>query len=253
MDNEEEWIEHPITAQNYLSLDTIGQCNIRKDWSFLPIIRFWTMGYNQTTLSRWFDMIPPDIGFLLKRILAQVEDEMVSRIMHLKVLEGLCSRSAKVWDDVGLIAEPPEQSVWDGDETCPHLTIRYDPVTQERTNIHVNRKLSNLVGLHIEEFLSRFAAYDFGIPMPPEDFLYIMIDDMLNIPVSKKEIYHRLLATNGNHQGMLVVVTIIKTFNAAGEITQVKCTEWNWPHRYSTVTLLPLGAAGVQSHNRRGV
>ena len=165
-------------------------------------------------------MIPADIGLLLKKILAKVEDEMVSRIMHLKVLAGLCARSATDcdWDDAGLTTE---QSLWDGDETCPHMTVRYDPVTQQRTNIHVNRELSNLVGLHIEELLSRLAAYDFGIPMPLEDFLYIMIDDILSIPVNKKEIYHRLLENNRNHQGTLVVVTI-KTFSAAGEITQVK-------------------------------
>ena len=164
-------------------------------------------------------MIPADIGFLLQRILAKVEDEMVNRIMHLKVLEGLCTRSSTELDDVGLISE---QSLWDGDETCPHMAIRYDPATQQRTNVHVNKKLANLVGLHIEEFLSRFAAYDFGIPMPLEDFLYIMIDDVLHAPVNKKETYHRLLASNCTHQGVLVVATSIKTFNSTGETTQVR-------------------------------
>jgi hypothetical protein len=212
-------IERPMAAQTKVRLDAFEKCDIRKDWSFLPIRRFWTIGYNQTALSRWFDMIPADIGFLLKRLVARVEDEMLSRIMHLKVIESLRTRASTDLDDARLITE---RGFWDCDETCPHIAIRYDSVTQQRTDIHVNKKLANLVGFHIEEYLSRLAAYDMGIPVPLEDFLYIVIDEILTIPVNKKEMYLRLLSSKCSQQGVLVVITNMKTFNAAGEITQVR-------------------------------
>jgi hypothetical protein len=216
---EDESIERPMPAKTKMRLETFAKCEIRKDWSFLPIRRFWTIGYNQTALSQWFDMIPADIGFLLRRLAARVEDEMLSRIMHLKAIEGLRTRAATDLDDAGLISW---QDFWDCDETCPHIAIRYDPVTQQRTNIYANKKLASLVGYHIEEYLSRFAAYDMEIPVPLEDFLYVVIDEILSIPVIKKEMYLRLVSSKCNQKGVLVVITNKKTFNAAGEIIQVQ-------------------------------
>jgi hypothetical protein len=246
----EESIERPMAVKTKVRLDTFAKCDIRKDWSYLPIRRFWTIGYNQTALSRWFEMIPADIGFLLQRLIARVEDEMLSRIMHLKFIEGLRTRASTDLDDAGLITE---QGFWDGDETCPHFAIRYDPVTQQRTNIYANKKLASLVGFHIEEYLSRLAAYDMEIPVPLEDFLYIVIDEILSIPVNKKELYLRLLSRKCSQQGILVVITNMKTFNSAGEITQVNCGLVLPILCLSILTVIPSGAADIQSHNSRRV
>jgi hypothetical protein len=223
MNEDVERIERPIPTQTNVRLEILSNCTIQRAWSFLPIRRFWTAGYNQIALSRWFDMIPADISILLQRILARVEEEMLSRIMHLKVLDGLRTQASKDRDDVMLVSE---QSIWDGDETCPHMAIQFDPVTQQSTNIYANHKLTDLLGLHIEEFLSRSAAQDLGIPVPPEDFLYFIIDDILNIPINKKETYHRVLSSSCSKQGTLAVMTMIKTFNAVGEITQVPTVPW---------------------------
>jgi hypothetical protein len=256
-EEDDKWIERPLETPSSLSLGNIRQREIRKAWSFLPIFRYWTMGYNQTALSRCFDLIPADIGFLLQKILEKVEEDMTNRIMHLKEVTRMCKQSSTEMnsDEVYHISE---QSLWDGDETCPHMTIRYDPVSQHRKNVQVNKKMANIVGVHIEEYLARYAAYDIGIPMPFEDFICIMMDDVLSIPVNKKEIYHRLIATSGCNQAALVVSTVVKTFNAAGEITQAARLKTFAADSIRTKPDIPAvfgmtGATNVQGGQPRGV
>jgi hypothetical protein len=208
--NEEVWIERPLATLSSLKLNANRDFSTGSNWAYLPIFRFWTYGYRPSQLAAWFDSIPLDIASILQQILAIMQTDMISRVMHLKAM-GLYEPEQLVEHD--------DFCHWEDEDNGARTRIIYDPCTQQRRSFSVNRLLAQLFCMHPEELLARFANRELDLSVPATDFLYTLLDDVLHPTVARRDRYYRV--SNKTHQGTLIATTIIKTFNSFGETVEV--------------------------------
>ena len=98
-----------------------------------------------------------------------------------------------------------------------------DCATQERRPGARNGRHADLLGAHPEEALARFAARDIHLSFSAADFLAFVAHGLGLATRTHGERYMRLtLGFGEGRRGMLVHNYTIKTFNAVGQITQVK-------------------------------
>jgi hypothetical protein len=212
-------IERPLSTNQLMQFES--EINIqdfdklRADWSHLPMLRLWSHGFNKVDLLSWFSSFPPELVSILERSLSIVHHALVSRISHLETF--MCKLSTK--------AEPDAvdmEMLWCERAPLAALRVCYDPVTQARTGISINKVHAHLIQMHPEEYLARVAQHDMSFPMPAVDFLCMVLDDMLHISDDKMERYTRYSKNvNGERRAILMFTSKVRRYNSIGQVVAV--------------------------------
>jgi len=189
---------------------------VKNDWSYIPMIRLWSHGYNKSVLLTWFRSFPPELVSILRMTLGIVHHAIVARTSHLETFRGMLK-------DLSYKAEPCSEkmeTLWC--EQAPHagLRIRYDPSTQARISVSVNMMHADLLQMHPEEYMARVANHDMSLPMPAADFLCLALDDILQFSVDRLHWYVRY-RLNGQRKVKLVFISKIRRYNSIGQVFEV--------------------------------
>jgi hypothetical protein len=224
-EHENSVIERPLTTHRHLLFGS-GICDpafdqMKNDWSYLPMLRLWNHGYNKSVLLKWFSSFPPELISMMKWALGIVHHTLVARISHLENIRKMCKHFS-------YRAEPDSSEemsmLWHEETSEAIMRVYYDPVTQARTSVSVNRRHEHLVQTHREEYLARIANHDMSLPVPAMDFLCIVLDDMLlQTSVDKWDRYLRYSKiVNGERKVMLIFTSKIRRYNSIGQVVEVR-------------------------------
>jgi hypothetical protein len=205
----------------YLQMEAI---NFHREFLF-------TFTKNSIPISRcrpelYSDSISQETMAYIKRLIHHLEHERDVQILRKKEIHSLCNmafqdepfchvRSAMSWKDF----EPCVVK----DDCNAILIARYHPDSKKRTEIHFNRAFADLVGVPHEEARRRFAEYGPCLPMPIQDCLYALVDDILNQYEEQLERYFRLCCINQSpDSARLVAGTQLKSFDSVGQVVQAR-------------------------------
>ena len=213
------WIERPLETRNSLDL-RFEQCHflygkVKKEWDFIPMCRLWSIGYSQHLLVDWFASFPPELVRAFKAILAELQDNMVSRFSYLTSVESMRSTVG------GESVSSELDGKWDDFSSCAFLGLRFDPKTQTRLKVSANVLQSEINCIHREELLARFANHDLTFGMSQIEFLCLVVDELLNSTADHSEKYYRqIFVVNGTVSAVLLHGSKTRTFNSIGQLTQ---------------------------------
>jgi hypothetical protein len=147
-------------------------CHTKRQWAYLPIIRYLTFGFNDQHVDCIFESLPSNVALEFRRILRKVDCILCSRIQYLKRFKKLCTPTTEESEAYDFEAE-----LWKQQNICGYLKVTYEPSTQEPTRVQLNEKLAKYSGISCEEYPKCIADRSLPLPYPALDFLFLMIHE----------------------------------------------------------------------------
>jgi hypothetical protein len=219
-------IEHPIPWASYsVSMDDRDACydmevvgRMMEKWSYMPTRKLWAFGYKLEYVATFFESIPTQVDTLLADYLRELQIMLAKgELPHTLPDISLPSRASA--DDSGRSAET---SMWQEQCSLGYLSVSSDGLTQRRTGVSVNARLSAMWGMHAEELIARFANHDLHLHCPALDLIFLMMDELVFFQQDRVRYYRMFGSLTGRNRGMILVCSDVrKVFDSAGKHTQV--------------------------------
>jgi hypothetical protein len=179
-------------------------------------------GYTSCALGHLFEYAPTEIEYSLKQLMDYLEHLRRGQISHMREIHALYNSDCEEHGNAFQSMQSMQREIIDEEDRSAVLMIRYEARSQRQTEILFNRALVDLVGVPQEEAQGRFAEYGPCLPMPIQDCLYALVDNVLNQSEQQLERYFRLCcSTHDAYQARLVAGVQLKSFDSVGQIVQV--------------------------------
>ena len=188
------------------------------DWTYLPMRRTWTFGFNISDLSNLFRSIPPTLSTSLETLLRTLQITLQMRTARLKI----GSQIEENPSEIGSEQLNSETSMWQEQTACGFVKLFFDSKTQERKHLVLNSTHAKMWGMHAEELEARLANHDLKLFSPPLDFFYNIFDDVLSLHEDTIVRYFRSYSAIGQTSSAVLFRSERKrTFNSSGQMCQV--------------------------------
>ena len=192
-----------------------------QEWMQTTIIRNWNGGYQAACVSKIINSLPQPLISWFSRVLLTVSN-----------MADESSRTMQKWTPLIGWGTIEKNSDWLATELCSYfenekdaglIQIDFDPTTLSREHVDFNTYFAGLWCMSKEELLFRFADYDVPLPYSDLDWLRNLIFDLETHFQNNTTRYSRLVFGSGQAaRAVLVEVTTRKTFNAVGQVIQVR-------------------------------
>jgi hypothetical protein len=184
-----------------------------------------TAGYSGCALERLLESTPIEVMASIKRLINRLEHERDSQILRMKEIKSICNKAMALEPNSDEKAPSCWTDIHSGmiDDDCNAILIAgFHPQSQYRSSIHFNQAMVDLVGLPQHEARRLFVELGPCIPMPKQDCLYSLVDNVLNQSEQQLERYFRLCcSTHEPYQARLVAGVQLKSFDSVGQVVQV--------------------------------
>ena len=110
--------------------------------------------------------------------------------------------------------------MWQLQNECGFLQLTYDPITGERIHVALNDLQADMLGMHRDDLVSRFAAHDEPLRIPTQDLLLLIADDVLRGFTDGPRHYRTFLFKASTPA--LVCVSTQRRHDAAGRLVAVR-------------------------------
>ena len=115
-----------------------------------------------------------------------------------------------------------EARLWEDDPECGFMCTLFDSARGNRRMFACNRRAAEMVGMHKEELLARYARRDVDVPFVQADWLANFVHDLDYADEARNERFLRMaLWLGGVRRPALVHSTKVKVFDSAGRVSRV--------------------------------
>jgi hypothetical protein len=189
-----------------------------------------------------FAPAPPPLKALMRRAivaLQAMESLRAHRLGHRPDPPAAALRIRAAGSAGGFEADPESQrqaseeavvrdaELWEGDGEVAFITAMYDPPAGGRRVMACNRATAELLGMHREELLARFAARELDVPCLDVDWLANFLHELEFPAEVRGERFVRMAVRRGpgegaGRRGLLVRHLRVKVFDGAGTVVRVR-------------------------------
>ena len=115
-----------------------------------------------------------------------------------------------------------EARLWEDDPECAFICTHFDPAHGDRRMLVCNRRHADLLGMHKEELLARFARREMYVPFVPADWLANFVHDLDFGDEPRTYRFLRMVTwAGGTRRAVLVQNTKVKVFDSSGRVSRV--------------------------------
>ena len=191
----------------------------QEGWTLPTIRRLVSSGYNAETIVNIISAMPRSIKDAINQGLISMSGIVRCSMSHSDQIA--LSYDMKVNEAVNLLMSG-DTSRWMNDTRRSIRVLSFDPATQCPTSMFANPCTQYAFGMHLEEFLSRSAAYDRPLGMADLDFVRLFLDVILagvGVPLPAKARYIR--STSGPNASRSYVLMLWCSFAVLGPDSRV--------------------------------
>jgi PAS domain-containing protein len=211
---------YTLEFQNNGKVTSLNQVNVEKvksKWSFATARRLWSYGFKPEQVAFFLESMPAHISAALANFFALRDIQLFARAEQIKSLPKACgtlsANQSKVED------APP---VWLEEDVCGYLKMRIDPATQRTKHLEMNAAFSQIMGIHSEELIARFANSELEIQNPNLDFLCFLTHETMNLRIDLDRFYRVITHQFGGQRKTTLICNSVKRhFDSEGRIVQV--------------------------------
>ena len=115
-----------------------------------------------------------------------------------------------------------EARLWEDDPECGFMCTLFDSARGNRRMFACNRRAAEMVGMHKEELLARFARREMYVPFVPADWLANFVHDLDYGDEPRTYRFLRMVTwAGGTRRAVLVQNTKVKVFDSSGRVSRV--------------------------------
>ena len=115
-----------------------------------------------------------------------------------------------------------EARLWEDDPECAFICTHFDPAQGDRRMLVCNQRQADLLGMHKEEVLARFARREVYVPFVPADWLANFVHDLDYGDEPRTYRFLRMVTrVGGTRRAVLVQNTKVKVFDSSGRVSRV--------------------------------
>ena len=130
----------------------------------------------------------------------------------------MCSHDLRAQEEA-LISET---MLWEDDPVCAFVCTQFDPAQGDRRMLACNRRAAELMDMHKEELLARYAHREVYVPFVEADWLANFVHDLDYGDEPRNERYIRTVWTQGGaRRPYLMQNTKVKVFDSFGRVSRV--------------------------------
>ncbi len=174
-----------------------------------------TLGRRSISVQSFFTAVQPQFFGLLETIL---ELSHMTRWSPAFLLDKIAPSAQRTSESNHAIAA--ELEMWQLQNEIGFLQLTYDPSTGERIHVVINDLHAQMLGMHRDELLARFAAHDEPLRVPAQDLLLLIADDALRGFADGPRHYRTFLSDACVPS--LVCVSTLRSHDATGRLLSVR-------------------------------
>jgi hypothetical protein len=230
---DEKTVHRPLAFNlSTLSFDTEGplvSLCASKGLAGMCTLWLFNLGYDNARMAHVLMTLPPAIYLVFERMVGMMHAlSPAAMITHpLGSIQNHAAGCLAQSMESKACSDLYEEAQLEAETEVGASIIDFDPVTQRRKRFFINSRFASLWCEHREECLMRFAAHDASIWQTDICGICSFITKLLGALECKQRLYQRFCFGNGKTaRAMLMCVTIQKSFNSLGHLTQV-CGIWS--------------------------